>query len=604
MKYPSSISIFRGGFTLVELLIAVALLTLLMLTISRVFTITSKTVRVGVSKSAAVRALSGVQSVISQDLQGDGLGEKGIVPAREMPFLIISNLRVAALADEEDEASAATYRQVKDQLLDTQRDWTSREMERSRAVRTVDFDGDGVETPGEVVPLFTEGFRNYRVDSCSFFSRGSFQRQTGRFDLTGRDALVGNKLNVENAWVWYGHLKKAVGDPNTLFDPAGYAAPGELFSMPNAVGTTRRNANNLYANDFVLGRVVTLMRQPQRLSNNVVAVFDDADSAQWFAWPGSRDPTQPDQPAPPLSPLATGTPIASVTLNSANQGELRFIGRRSLRADEVQPTQAVTIEQGLVDIAGAGLAEMRRSVLAASAADRAWPSLVFGSHNRPDGGGRFWFNPFPETLPTSAMGTATSAYSAAWSSEQTKVLAARCPQFIVEFAGDFVSQADNASVTSAAPDGRMDFALIDGVRHIKWYGMPRDMDGDSKVLADRATISLDVQPLRDMLIGAAVNGQSLATYCISNGGVWQFNFESQVIAPPTGGQTDYLQIVQEFTPATGSTPSDSSSYVCAFGPAQFESRHYPKLIRFTIDCASPRNTESEPSRAVFTYSVR
>lgn len=585
----------HAGFTLTEVLLAVALMSLLLLAISQIFAITSKTIRIGANKSASLRTLSAIRAVINQDLQGSGFNESGIVPAREAPFMIISNMRVAAFADEEDEQSASTYRAQKSGFTQSAYpDSAVMEFARSRAIRTTDLNFDGAESAGEVMPIYAEGFRNHRVDTFSFFSRGRFQRQTGRFDLTGRDALVGTRLDVENAWIWYGHLKVAVGNPETLFRPEGYAAPGEHYSRAVVDRDGQFNRNNLYANQFVLGRVVTMMRQPQSVGSTL-SVFDENNQPQWFAWPRSTD----------LSPLASGSPIVSVNAD----GDLRYINRPSLRADGTDVADAVTIEQGLVDLAGAGLGTMRGKVLARQGALLPWHEELFGSHNQRAGGGRFWFNPFPETLPSSVQGTATSAYSAAWSSEQSKVLAHRSPQFIVEFAGDFVTQDLNTSVVTAAePDGRLDFALIGRVMHTKWYGMPRDIDLDGMVSAARATASLDVQPVRDMLVSATPTAQSLVANCSQlPDRTWRFHFEQRApLHPPASTQSNYLTIIDEIRSGGGTddTPADSSAYVCGFGPTQLDSKMYPRLIRITIDCASPRNTEAEPTRGVFTYSIR
>ena len=62
-----------------------------------------------------------------------------------------------------------------------------------------------------------------------------------------------------------------------------------------------------------------------------------------------------------------------------------------------------------------------------------------------------------------------------------------CTQFIVEFAGDFVSQEDNGAVRLGdaglplGPDGRTDFMVADGVRRTRWYGYPRDEDDNAVV---------------------------------------------------------------------------------------------------------------------------
>jgi type II secretory pathway pseudopilin PulG len=82
-----------------------------------------------------------------------------------------------------------------------------------------------------------------------------------------------------------------------------------------------------------------------------------------------------------------------------------------------------------------------------------------------------------------------------------------CSQFAVEYAGDFLTQADDGTVTAAEPDGQIDFLVRtlggSSVRETRWYGMPRDLDGDGRIYGWQAGRTaqnmLDVVPLRDIV---------------------------------------------------------------------------------------------------------
>jgi hypothetical protein len=56
-----------------------------------------------------------------------------------------------------------------------------------------------------------------------------------------------------------------------------------------------------------------------------------------------------------------------------------------------------------------------------------------------------------------------------------------CSQFIVEYAGDYLTQDGNGNMTGIGPDGQIDFyqSAPNGPRQIRWYGMPRSNSGAS-----------------------------------------------------------------------------------------------------------------------------
>ncbi len=122
------------------------------------------------------------------------------------------------------------------------------------------------------------------------------------------------------------------------------------------------------------------------------------------------------------------------------------------------------------------------------------------------------------------------------------VLLRHCTQFLVEFAGDFVKQSNDVQVPRGSPqqylntdygnvmdvyfdkkdpqptDGIIDYYVLKGnvndpktwVRKIRWYGFPRDIDNDDRVLGYRESRTgegamtnndiVDVVPVRDILL--------------------------------------------------------------------------------------------------------
>lgn len=89
------------------------------------------------------------------------------------------------------------------------------------------------------------------------------------------------------------------------------------------------------------------------------------------------------------------------------------------------------------------------------------------------------------------------------------VLLENCQQFLVEFAGDFVTQDNGGLVTDDKPDGVLDFSFESGVRNLRWYGLPRDTGGGPGMTPDgvitrggsgmTANELVDVGPVYDMI---------------------------------------------------------------------------------------------------------
>jgi hypothetical protein len=154
---------------------------------------------------------------------------------------------------------------------------------------------------------------------------------------------------------------------------------------------------------------------------------------------------------------------------------------------------------------------------------------------------RFYCNPYI-TRPLNARQMAQAA----------PYFVGGCSQFIVEYAGDFLTQnpLNGAPMgqTPYAGDGIIDFVADGaGVRKVRWYGMPRNTDGDADVDI------FDVVPLRDLRAG------------------YPSTFEKVVPTPQR--QDDYV----------GRVPS-GARYFCAWSPADLakESKERPLMFRITL----------------------
>jgi prepilin-type N-terminal cleavage/methylation domain-containing protein len=215
------------GFTLMELMVSIALVLIIILGVNTVFRITSDTVNAGMALSAADRENRGIQAVLSNDMQ-TGVFTDG-------PCLIIRSERQAA------------FRSVADAAGD-----------RDGLPLTLDLDGDNVENeanvPGEAVPLPVFNSRNHRLDRLMFFANHLFRRQTG---YSG--SFVDDETSNE-AYIYYSHLRQPNNATANIAGNTNSATGVQLFNPGEVNRSGQRNDNNLFATDWILGRSVVLLR--------------------------------------------------------------------------------------------------------------------------------------------------------------------------------------------------------------------------------------------------------------------------------------------------------------------------------------------------------
>ena len=205
-------------------------------------------------------------------------------------------------------------------------------------------------------------------------------------------------------------------------------------------------------------------------------------------------------------------------------------------------------------------------------------------------GMRFEADPLPDR-PLTATGLARTV----------PILLAHCPSFLVEYAGDFVTQdadpvrgpttpAEDGTVLRASADGVLDFVrLADGSRQTRWYGLPRDTNGDGSVPGGRPHNNQmpDVVPLRDVRRTAQTSpGADAAPF-------------ERLHDPPPGPRRLRLPLPADGDYAT-SMPADAT-YVVAWGPDTV-SEPRPRLLRivFSVDDAAGKLTNEQ----TYTYVVR
>ncbi|MGH7213992.1 MAG: PilW family protein [Tepidisphaeraceae bacterium] len=525
------ISTRANAFTLIELMISIALVLLLIAGINQVFSITASTVSINQATSAINRDLRAAYPVLAKDF-------KQIVNIGDVP-LVIRNERVAAFRDRAE------------MLADRDYSPSSTPSTTDTAILTVDLDNNNVEgesgVAGEITPRSLYGFRNYRIDQIRFFAQGSYPRQTGN------DGVFADTLTSSEACIWIGHIKRN--------GPSLAMADDRLLSYQPVAPATIANADtnpfNFFAKDWVLGRVAMLLIQPDVSG----AILSAAVPQQYFG----RDP---GAPATTISPLAQGSHPTS---------------------DGTSFDTAMNIQWSRYDLAGTTIPGYTTIIgNAITAGNATWAT----------GGDflyRFQGHPFVLKPMSSEVMARTSP-----------CLLPSCIGFVVEFAGDFVEQDATGMVTNScvsampATDNIVDFVIpatgsTAGMRQIRWYGFPRDLNGDRSIPGRVTSSTLnnnelpDVVPLRDIIRTAP--------------GMSDF-LKDAPNTPPNWVELEVPTQASEYA-STSSPMAWNAYYTTSWGPdTASANRPRPSMIRITITLGDSQNRIPEGQTVEYIFNLQ
>lgn len=453
---PSIPSSHPRGFTLIELMLSIALVVLLMLGVNSIFKTTGEAVGAGQRLGEATRGQQALQSVFAADLAS---------ALQDPPVFWIASEQVYMYTNWDD------YR-ANSQGEDP---WY------------VDLNANGVRgeaaVPGERVPAFTLNYRSHRIDTMGFFARGNFRRNTGN---AGEGV---SPTTSSDAFIWYGHALTPNKDFTAYWaphDPArGY---GRLSNIAAWYGT--------FAADWILARQVMLLRDPDTLS------------------PGEHH--FPRRETSPQNYVFNTTPLQYQNLATDN---------------------TAIFQQGRYDLLGASLEDLRLVVQNAIASEDSFQREVTGREPKldvkwwhgilyrgptnsdllPDNSSYAGYSTnllkYPRPLRFHSDPIITKPLTADNAARVVNQLTQGVSQFAIEYAGDYVTQNANGAPTAQVPDDVIDWipldtnndGVIDG-RSIRWYGLPRDVDGDGVIRGWRngyptdaaGMLALrDVIPLRD-----------------------------------------------------------------------------------------------------------
>jgi len=227
----------RAAFTLVELMISIAMVLMIIIGVYAVFDAATKTTGAGIATEELTRGQRSLERVFTRDF-------RAAVPADEMPCIQIYSQQVFAFRDANDlTASPGGNPQI------------------------ADLGGTGSPI---MLPPALYNQRNHRIDRVMFFVRDvalPFRSQTGNQVTAGASGIqpMVTPERSREAWVWYGHLNlpdKADNPKAGLRNPPqGMAMAtknvGDYFEPGEAVP---ENVNNYFANDWCFGRMAILLR--------------------------------------------------------------------------------------------------------------------------------------------------------------------------------------------------------------------------------------------------------------------------------------------------------------------------------------------------------
>jgi prepilin-type N-terminal cleavage/methylation domain-containing protein len=565
------------AFTLIELMVSIALVLILVLGINQVFRIASQGVGAGQALSTATRDIRATPAVFNEDLRHVRMPARTPSSGGELgpAFVIRSERRYA-------------YRNRPEHLGDP--DGSPLDAPTNAEIRGRDLDGDGVVSPLEDTPPAVYNDRSHRLDTMTFFVSGElYYRQTGGSVANANDVFVADQNSLE-AMITYGHLSMPDFTTADGATPEGfkYREPGphpQDRSIPPDTNQAlySKNVGNFYASDWALGRTVFLLTSGVDTSGDGVAdrVDDRNGTEQRF--------------------YARGTAIDLLNANNLDP----FAG------DVNSPNKGAPTNNATKSADGWPLAAARYDVLGVSMSDA---RNIFRNYALAGGP---WWNQLTN-FRYHASPVIVKPVNAAAVAKATPIFLRGCTQFMIEYAGDFVTQnndpADTPLVTATdtntangrygdvlsiipatgppnvnGPDGVPDFVVLTDVngttrKVTRWYGLPRDT----------YTAPLDTQPVVLGWIAGRHNNEMPDVVPLRDVGRTALN--------PTTGAPDaalagyapeferYLGGTQDLPlPVSGNYVADmgpDAVYLCAWGP-DTGNLPAPSMLRITVALDEP-----------------
>jgi prepilin-type N-terminal cleavage/methylation domain-containing protein len=496
-----------GGFTLIELMVSIALALLLVLGINAVFKMSADTVGTGMQMSEITRQFRTVRTQFDNDFTH-------MASRNSNPALIIQSYNQPAFKDHNDELEAMSVKASAQPPYDPS---MAIDAAQAAILDVRDAEGNSVFTGTNRGSIPTRTYlpqilnnRNHRVDMLSFAVQNpnGAQRQSPNYGngkmLTSGITQYEGYFKSTDTWVSYGHVLQpdsSVNAENMLSFDKTSATPGQtrflglgatqdpytqnLYTSTGAATNTMANPNNFYASNWILGRMAMLLGDPSQLDNyaNPYASrnLNTLNPQTYVVDPlvtasngYSSTPTPPQQAA--LRPLSWGSAL-NVTTAAGGEVEIQTsqcdvagltllsIHDKVLNAEN--PAVGVYLPRWYLPLVawGTGIGESGAnsptnpqlpSTPPAPANTWVWPTNVATATPvglQPWHAYRFMAQAWPDKLGTNAgslngSGTQVPAMHQQLA-VQTPVFMRGCSQFTIEFAGDYLQQVNDLNDTAA-----------------------------------------------------------------------------------------------------------------------------------------------------------
>jgi type II secretory pathway pseudopilin PulG len=468
----------RRAFTLVELMLSLAMVLLLTIGINYVFRSATDAVSAGQSLNAINNDAQATQPLLFGDLRN---------ASKNPPCFIIASQLVNQFLNSDDAKTSSNPTVIP--------------IDNAGGKVTI---GNGLSANGFLSPAILNN-RNHRADLLKFFAHDLYHRRSGN------DGTYTGSETSDDAYIEIGHAALPANDLSNFYGPSNLPLTAGQISTLGLPGVPRIGA---YASDWVLARRITLL----------LSAFQNT--------PGSPQPIIANDyyygidtsPTFPLTIAGSGFPFA------INMSPLSYGTPDMLQTTGTPASQGTLAQSSRYDIAGVTPEQY----------DRIIANWILMWQTAGYNGTSLWWNPLvnsipvTQTIPTPPQSLALSIapYSltyynavpkyvsgfprattyrppgiilpdpglqlnrpqcnpliqspvtAAALAEMAPYFLQHCSQFVVEYAGDYMQQDNLATdatfgnMTGLGPDGQIDYYVdANKNKHIRWYGMPRSSTG-------------------------------------------------------------------------------------------------------------------------------
>jgi prepilin-type N-terminal cleavage/methylation domain-containing protein len=511
VKISPRLRLKRAGFTLIELMLSVAMVLVLIVGVNYVFQTTTDAIGAGQASSTAARDSQSAQTLLFDDFKN---------VSKNPPCFIIASQFVTQFLNSADAQTGDDPRKI---VLDT-----------AGTFSWIGYPGDaGSAGAASFLSPAILNYRSHRCDMVRFFARGSYHRRSAN------DGSYTSPTTSNDAFITLGHLMLPTKDENSYIGPVAdfpnvtnqlletiVGGSNVLIPQVGVAGPTQRVG--AYACDWVLGRSVMLLKD-QTINTNAAGTFFLESAYPHYPYTiNATNFTFP--PAPPSGTVifpyqANMTPLGSYVPDALGKATYYLTTSNSSRYDLAMTTPEQVrrsiadevLQWGAAGFAGShlwwnpliyDLAANQAVVAEPYQASTSPPASYFanlinaatppqyrfgtyapaGAFTRPPSTGGP--NAAPNLARMAGNPQVTTPLTSAAVAQLAPYFMQHCTQFIVEYAGDYLTQDSaptppnpiSGQIDGIGPDGQIDYVIVTDAygnryKKIRWYGMPRSSNG-------------------------------------------------------------------------------------------------------------------------------